>query len=317
MPAPHEDDDQPARRSRLGISDPARPIKECHQVADGGVMAWWGWVLIGWMIVAVVVALPLGLAIREADRRELGEAGVPLSSVVPRRRRVPVPPIAAALLGTGITLEAVGFVLRGAGLDRGSARLLSMDAPMSVPRLFITALFAASAVAAVIGGARSPGRRTWWLAVAAVSIVVTEVKGGGTVHVRALAALGVADHPVLAALGSTAVVTVVLGTLFWVSRGEQRDRRRVLLAFGLYGAAAVGLSALSSMAGRWATTATFVEESGEVLGAVAVLVSVLVGVAPRLVLPADWALRRTADAETIDAPGALPAWPACIPDPRG
>jgi hypothetical protein len=34
---------------------------------------------------------------------------------------------------------------------------------------------------------------------------------------------------------------------------------------------------------------------------------VLVGVAPRLVLPADWALRRRADAETVDAPAALPS----------
>jgi hypothetical protein len=82
--------------------------------------------------------------------------------------------------------------------------------------------------------------------------------------------------------------------------------------------AAIGLSAVSSMAGgNWATAATFVEESGEVLGGVAVLVAVLAGVAPRLVLPADWALRRTADSETVDAPGALPTWQAGLPDLRG
>jgi hypothetical protein len=40
-----------------------------------------------------------------------------------------------------------------------------------------------------------------------------------------------------------------------------------------------------------------------------VLTAVLVGVAPRLVLPADWLLRREADAQTIDAPGALPHRP--------
>jgi hypothetical protein len=34
------------------------------------------------------------------------------------------------------------------------------------------------------------------------------------------------------------------------------------------------------------------------------LVAVLVGVAPRLVLPADWALRRTEDAHTLDAAGS-------------
>jgi hypothetical protein len=291
-------------------------------------MAWWGWVLIGWLVLAVAVALPLGLAIRGADRRELGEAALraadhPVdlitarrSALPSRRRRIPVPPLAVTLIATGMGLEAVGFILRTAGQERGTARLLSMDAPMSVPRLFVTALFAVAAVAAVIGGARSPGRRTWWLSVAAVAAIIAEVKAGGTVHVRALETFGVAAHPVRAAIGSAGVVAVVLGTLFWVSRSERRDRRRVLLAFGLYGAAAVGLSAISSMAGSWSTFATFVEESGEVLGGVAVLVAVLVGVAPRLVLPADWALRRTADAETVDAPGALPGWSAGFPDPR-
>jgi hypothetical protein len=292
-------------------------------------MVWWAWMLVGWLVLAVVVALPIGLAIRGADRRELGAAALraadhPVdlitarrSALPPRRRRIPVPPLAMTLIGTGISLEAVGFVLRTAGQERGTARLLSMDAPMSAPRLFVTALFAVAAVAAVIGGARSPGRRTWWLSVAAVAAVIAEVKGGGTVHVRTLQAVGVADHPVLAAIGSTVVLAAVLALLFWVSRSERRDRRRVLRAFGLYGAAAVGLSAISSMAGSWSTLATFVEESGEMLGGVAVLVAVLVGVAPRLVLPADWALRRTADAETIDAPGALPAWSAGLPDLRG
>lgn len=274
------------------------------------------------------MALPLGLAIRGADRRELGEAALgaadhPLDLLTARRsplptrhRRIPLPPLAVTLLGTGIGLEAVGFVLRTAGQEHGTARLLSMDAPGSVPRLFVTALFMAAAVAAVVGGARAAGRRAWWLSVAGVAAVVAEVKGGGTVHVRALSAFGVADHPVLAALGSTAVVTVVLGTLFFVSRGERRDRRRVLIAFGLYGLASVGLSAVSAMAGSWSTAATFVEESGEVVGGVAVLVAVLVGVAPRLVLPADWALRWTADVETVDAPGALPAWSAGVADLR-
>ena len=38
---------------------------------------------------------------------------------------------------------------------------------------------------------------------------------------------------------------------------------------------------------------------------VAVLVAVLVGVAPRLVLPASWVLRREGDAETLAVPGAV------------
>jgi hypothetical protein len=56
----------------------------------------------------------------------------------------------------------------------------------------------------------------------------------------------------------------------------------------------------------WSVTATFVEESGEALAGVAFLIAVLVGVAPRLALPADWPLRRTADAQSMEAPARLP-----------
>ena len=50
-----------------------------------------------------------------------------------------------------------------------------------------------------------------------------------------------------------------------------------------------------------AAAATFVEESGEALAGVGYLVAVLVGVAPQLVLPAGWPLRRRADAEAAAA----------------
>jgi hypothetical protein len=296
-------------------------IKEDVTTADDRTMAWWGWLLIGWPAVAVVAALTLGLTIRGAGRRELDgavQAANPPPDLIgmrqrtgplpPRRRRIPLPPIAVTLIGTGVGLEAIGLVLRTAGEDRGTARLLSMDAPMSVPRLFITALFAAAALAAVLGAAHSPGRRVWWLSVAAVTAVAAEVKGGGTVHVRAVQVFGLSDRPVLAAIGGGVILLAVLGSLFWVSRTERRDRRRVLLAIGLYGTASVGLSAVSSVAGNWYIFATFVEETGEVLGGVAVLVAVLVGVAPRLILPPDWAMRRATDSVTITSPEALHAW---------
>ena len=61
---------------------------------------------------------------------------------------------------------------------------------------------------------------------------------------------------------------------------------------------------------RATATPTFLEESGEALGAVVFLVAVLVGVAPRLVLPADWVLRRTADAHTLELAEVLPLRPA-------
>ena len=277
-------------------------------------MPWWGWVLTGWLGLSLVLAPLVGMAIREADRREVPAALLPLPAPRPTRRRIPMPPLAAALLLVSATLEAVGFVIRATGHERGAARLWAMDLPLSVPRMFVAALFAAAAVVAVIGAARGTGRRPWWLAVAAVTAAIAQVKAGGTVHVRALEVAGVGQRPVLAAVGSAAVVVVVVAALWWLSRTERRDRRRVLTALSFYSLAAVGLSAVSSLVGRggdrfWSAAATFAEETGEAFGGVAVLVAVLVGVAPRLVLPADWVLRRTADAETVDAPGALPAWP--------
>jgi hypothetical protein len=105
---------------------------------------------------------------------------------------------------------------------------------------------------------------------------------------------------VRALLASALLAGAVLGWLGWLSRHERRDRRRVLSGLGLYAVAAVGLSSVSAVVGPpWGAGATFVEESGEVLGAVAFLVAVLVGAAPRLVLPADRPLRRAADAPAL------------------
>jgi hypothetical protein len=269
--------------------------------------------LVGWTGLALVLAPLIGLALREADRRERSALGLATPPVVraERRRRIPVPPLAVGLLLTGVVLEAVGFVVRTSGHER-TARLWSMDAPLAIPRMYVTALFLVAALAAVAGAVRGTGRRPWWTAVAGVTLLIAEVKGGGTVHTEVLAQLGFRGHPLLATVASTVVVGVVLAGLWWLSRTEQRDRRRMLIALGLYAAAAVGLSGVTSLiaaaggSAYWTAAATFVEETGEAFGAVAVLVAVLVGVAPRLVLPASWLLRRQADAETVDAPGALP-----------
>jgi hypothetical protein len=281
-------------------------------------MAWWGWALIGWTGLALVLAPLLGLALREADRRERRSLGLGSAAAgrPVRRRRIPVPPLALALLLTGVVLEAVGFVVRASGHEHGAARLWSMDLPLSVPRMYVAALFLVAALAALAGAVRGTGRRPWWAAVALVAAVIAEVKAGGSVHSEALAALGLGDRPLVAAAVSAAVVGIVLAALWWLSRDERRDRRRMLIALGLYAVASVGLSGVSSLVAQaggslyWRSAATFVEETGEAFGAVAVLVAVLVGVAPRLVLPADWLLRRQADAETIDAPAALPHGPS-------
>jgi hypothetical protein len=281
-------------------------------------MAWWGWALIGWTGLALVLAPLLGLALREADRRERRSLGLGSAAAgrPVRSRRIPVPPLALALLLTGVVLEAVGFVVRASGHEHGAARLWSMDLPLSVPRMYVAALFLVAALAALAGAVRGTGRRPWWAAVALVAAVIAEVKAGGSVHSEALAALGLGDRPLVAAAVSAAVVGIVLAALWWLSRDERRDRRRMLIALGLYAVASVGLSGVSSLVAQaggslyWRSAATFVEETGEAFGAVAVLVAVLVGVAPRLVLPADWLLRRQADAETIDAPAALPHGPS-------
>jgi hypothetical protein len=281
-------------------------------------MPWWGWALIGWTGLALVLGPLLGLALREADRRERQSLGLAPEAAVPvvRRRRIPVPPLAVALLLTGVSLEAVGFVIRASGNEHGAAGLWSMDLPLSVPRMFIAALFLAAALAALMGAVRGAGRRPWWVAVALVAALIAEVKAGGTVHTEALATLGLRGRPLLATVISAAVVGIVLALLWFLSRDERRDRRRMLIALGLYAVASIGLSGVSSLISRsgaglyWGSAATFVEETGEAFGAVAVLVAVLVGVAPRLVLPADWLLRRQADAETIDAPAALPHRPS-------
>jgi multisubunit Na+/H+ antiporter MnhC subunit len=306
----------PGQRSRRTVESPdigSHPtIKDRLWTADGGDMPWWGWALVGWTGLAVVLAPLVGLALREADRRERRSVGL---SVAPAqravRRRIPVPPLTIGLLLAGVVLEAVGFVVRTSGHER-TARLWLMDAPFALPRMYVAALFAVAALAAFAGAVRGTGRRPWWVAVGVVALVIAEVKAGGTVHVRALAALGLADRPMLAMVLSAALAGAVLAALWWLSRTERRDRRRVLIALGLYVGAAVGLSGVTSLLGKggaspyWMAAATFVEETGEAFGAVAVLTAVLVGVAPRLVLPAAWLLRRAADAETLDAPQSVP-----------
>lgn len=271
--------------------------------------------LVVWLVLAVAVAVLLGRGVRLADRRSAG-TGVALTTAdlpagfvarppMPRsarRRVVPLPPVGVSLVGIALALETLGYLVRLTGSTGLAARVLSMDAPLSVPRMFVSFLFFAAALAAFAGAGRIPGRRTWWTAVALVAAAIATVKAGGTVHARALHALSGAIGPIGAQVASIAIGVAVLGTLAFLSRGEQRDRRRILTVLALYACAAVGLSWISSAVSGplWIAAATYVEESGEATSAAVFLVAVLVGVAPRLVLPADWALRRTADAHALD-----------------
>src|SRR4051794_17818043 len=219
----------------------------------------------------------------------------------------------AVLAVVAVGLEAVGWLVRVTHVPREIARPLSMELPYSLPRLFVATLFAAAAVLAALGAGRFPGRRTWWTAVAVLAAGIASVKAGSRVHKAFLLALGVYDRPLLALVISVPVALAAVGWLWWLSRNERRDRRRMLVALGGYAFASVVLSAVSSAAQvRWGhgsiltATATLVEESGEALSGVAFLFAVLIGVAPRLVLPAAWVLRRSADAESLDVPAVRP-----------
>ncbi|MGY1698655.1 hypothetical protein [Geodermatophilus sp. SYSU D00766] len=268
----------------------------------------WTWIVGGfaaWVVVAVVFGVVLGRGIRLADERSPG-TGVerPLTAGAARagRRRVPLPPVGIALAFLAVALEAVGYVLRLRRTGGELANALSMDAPWSLPRVYVAALFAAAALAAVAGAARNPGRRTWWLAVGVVTAGIAAVKAGSTVHVTVMAELTARTSTAGAVALSALLAVAVLAVLAVLSRADRRDRRRVLTGLGVYAVAAVGLSAVSGLVGQqWAAMATFVEESGEALAGVAVLVAVLVGVAPRLVLPAAW-LRRRDDELSLEAP---------------
>jgi hypothetical protein len=223
-----------------------------------------------------------------------------------------VPAAAVALAALALILEFVGYLTRVTGAPRAIAEPLSMDAPFSVARMFVAAIFAAAAVAAALGAGRLPGRRTWWTAVAVVAAGVATVKAGGDVHARVLHAVAGTD-PVLGLLVSLPIALAAGGWLWWLSRHERRDRRRVLVCLGAYAGASVGLSFVSSVAGNvWgsygAATATFVEESGEALAGVAFLVAVLAGVAPRLVRPASAVLRRADDLRAVRDVVPVPAF---------
>jgi hypothetical protein len=281
----------------------------------------WVWILSAvalWAAAAVVAGVTIGRTIRLAELRRPGAAEVVTTADVPglaaapqaatgtRRRAVPLPPVGIALAALAVALQTVGFVVRLRGETGPVARALSMDAPYSLPRTFIAVLFAVAAIAAVAGASRMPGRRSWWLGVGLVAGAIATVKVGSTVHVDAMGALTDAVGDVGALAVSAVVAAAVVGALWFLSRTERRDRRRVLGVLALYAVASVGLSAVSAAASdavtNVAAAATYLEESGEALAGVAFLMAVLLGVAPRLVLPADWALRRRADAETLDAP---------------
>jgi hypothetical protein len=291
---------------------------------------WWQWilgVLAVWTVGGLGLALVIGRAVRIADERTPGTGvAAPLTTadlpaafvasprpteapVRSRRQAVPLPPVGVGLVLLVLTLETSGFLSRLAGATGTLAQVLSMDAPYSLPRLTVAAVFAVAAFAAVAGAGAQRGRRTWWLAVAVVAAAISAIKAGSTLHGEAMAAASGAIGEIGAVAVSALLAAAVVGALFYLSRDERRDRRRVLGALSGYAVAVVGLSAVSSyvsgaFGSNWVAAATFVEESGEALAGVAFLMAVVLGVAPQAVLPRSWALRRRADAPALSASGS-------------
>ena len=270
-----------------------------------------------WLLVAFLVAVVVGRGIQLADSRSAAPAvpemldaapgPSPVAVVPARRRAVPLPPLGIALVAFALVLELGGYFTRLSGASGAAAQIWSMDAPLSLPRMFVAALFGAAAVVAIAAAGRLPERRAWWTAVGLVAAAIAVIKAGSTLHADAFHALRDATSLGGAVGVSVLMAAAVLGALWLLSRSERRDRLRVLSALALYAGASVGLSGVSSAvtgayggASTMAAGATFLEETGEAIGGVVFLVAVLVGVAPRLVLPAAWPLRRTADAHTLE-----------------
>jgi hypothetical protein len=187
--------------------------------------------------------------------------------------------LALALVG----LQALGLVLRLrcslVGRCAGVLpRVFDMDALGGLPRLAITALFAATAVLAWRAARRQAGRAaTWWTALAVIAGALTVAK---LVSVHAAAKAWAPVPTLVACLLLAAAALVVLG---WLGRRRGVPATGpVVLALALYVAAALGLDALTGLAAAvqtrsgalTAAAATFVEELGEGLAALVVLVTV-------------------------------------------
>jgi hypothetical protein len=160
----------------------------------------------------------------------------------------------------------------------GPSRLLDLDALGGMPRLATTALFLATALLAWDLSRRAPGRcAVWWAAVAGVGAVLAVLK---LVSAHSIAK---ADSAVGTLLGSVLLAVAGLGAL-WVlgRRWGMTATRPVVLALALYATAALGLDAVTWLfaavqghdGALSQAVATFVEELGEALTALVLLVTV-------------------------------------------
>jgi hypothetical protein len=188
-----------------------------------------------------------------------------------------------ALAGLAVAIFPMALVVQvrcGVGRCAGSRweRLLALDGLGGLPRLYISLLFAAVAVLAGVAARRSGGRaRSWWTAVSGMACLLCVAKLVSA-HSRAEGL-----SAVLTLVGGVAVTVLALAVLTVTGRRwGVAAARPVVLAFGIYAAAALGLDAVSALLvalqdgvgvlSRAATT--FGEELGEAMSALFVLVTV-------------------------------------------
>jgi hypothetical protein len=205
------------------------------------------------------------------------------------RRDLPLPPwprlreawwvyaLAAALLGVYCAGLFVRIRCTFLGHCGGPARMFDLDALGGVPRLITTAMFLGAAVLAWRAARRCAGRRAlWWWAVAAVSAVLAGAKLA-SVH-----SLAKEDSAVLTLLASVVLAVAALGALYVLGRRwGVAATRPVVTALALYAVASIGLDAVTWLIAAVqaqpgalsAAAATFVEELGEALAALVLLVT--------------------------------------------
>lgn len=158
------------------------------------------------------------------------------------------------------------------------AHLLDLDALGGLPRLLTTAFFVATAVLA-FRAARAPAGRPafWWAAVGGIGVLLALAK---LVSVHSAAK---ADAAMLTLIGGIALAAVSLVALLAAGRRWRvAAAAPVVLALACYAFAAIGLDAVTSLVAAVQSTtgpltqaaATFVEELGEALTALVLLVTV-------------------------------------------
>ncbi|WP_324275625.1 hypothetical protein [Blastococcus brunescens] len=224
-----------------------------------------------------------------------------------------MPPIGIALFAIAVGLETVGYVVRLTDATGPTANLLSMDAPGPCPASSSRPCSPPPPSRPWPGRAASrAGAPGGWPSGSWPAPSPRSRRAAPSTPSRSPRSRRSSEPPALwpsafswpasssAGCGSSAAPSAVTGAGFSASCRSTPSPRSACPRSRPSRPAPTGAS-------KVAAAATFVEESGEALAAVSFLIAVLVGVAPRVVLPAAWALRRSADAHTLELPEVQPA----------